>query len=231
MVTHTPTSDDENAAAASDRVPGRPPRINREQIVAAARQIPQGQLTMGAVADALGVTRKALHYYVGDRESLINLVVVDLFESQLAGVQLPDAEWQTVLRAWAQAMRNGVVKAGVSAAYLQLRGPGGAASIKLAERVTQSMLDAGFSTVLARRALSAISNIAFAAANIELLKQQHGIYPHESELGSALSQESEDALPALRQVLATVQGEDTGGFEFELNLAITGLEHALTSSE
>jgi len=100
----------------------------------------------------------------------------------------------------------------------------------LAERVTQTMLDAGFDTVLARRTLSAISNIAFTAANVAILKEQHGIYPHESELGIALSEATGNEFPALRQVLASVENEESGGFEFELNLAITGLEHALAES-
>jgi TetR/AcrR family tetracycline transcriptional repressor len=230
MLTPRP-GNDENIEPARYKVPGRPPRISREQIVAAARLIPRGELTMGAVADALGVSRKALHYYVGDREGLINLVVAELYESQLAAVSLPgDADWQTVLRAWARAIREGVAKVGVAPTYVQLRGPSGTASMDLAEHVTQSLLDAGFDNVLARRALSAISNIAFAAANFALLEQQHGTYPHESELGAALAQASEGDFPALRQVLATVQSEDSGGFEFELNLMVTALELALAES-
>jgi len=228
MVTPTP-ADDANTGPA--RVPGRPARLSLEQIVAAARRIPQGELTMGAVANALGVSRKSLHYYVRDREGLINLVVADLFEAELAAVNLPgDANWQSVLRAWAHAMREGVIKVGVPATYAQLRGPSGAASMKLVERILRSMLDAGFDSVLARRALSLISNVAFSSANFTVLAQRHGTYPHEYELGAALAEASADDFPALRQVLSTVQSEASGGFEFELNIAISGLEHALEES-
>jgi TetR/AcrR family transcriptional regulator, tetracycline repressor protein len=228
MVTPTTANADEEAEQSRRR--GRPPQISREQIVAAARRIPQGELTMQAVADVLGVSRKALHYYVGNREGLINLVVADLFEAQLATVELPgDADWQTLLRAWAHAIRDGVVQVGVAATYVPLGGMGGAAAMELVERVTESMLDAGFDYVLARRAITVISNVAFTAANIALLKQRHGIYPQESQLATALAQAPEDTFPALRRVLATVQSEDsTEGFEFELNLAVAGLEHALT---
>ena len=231
MATRT-KANDEYTEPARDRAPGRPPRISLEQIVAAARHIPQGQLTMGAVADALGVSRKALHYYVGDREGLINLVVADLFESQLAEVNLPgDAKWQAMLRAWAYAMRDGVIKVGVTATYVQLRGPGGTASMEFVERVLTSMLDGGFDNALARRALTVISNVAFTAANTTLLKQKHGIYPHESALGAALAHASADEFPALRQVLVSAQSDDLSSeFDFELNLAITGLEHALATS-
>lgn len=229
MTTRTHASDIPEEAR--PRLPGRPPRISREQIVAAAQRIPQGELTMGAVAEALGVSRKALHYYVGNREGLINLVVADLFESQLSDVDLPgDADWQTVLGAWACALRDGVVQVGVAPTYVQLQGMGGAAAMELVERVTESLLAAGFGNVLARRALTVISNIAFTAANTVLLKEKHGIYPHESELTTALAQAPMDKFPALCQLLATVKSEDTDGeFEFELNLAVTGLEHALAT--
>jgi TetR/AcrR family tetracycline transcriptional repressor len=223
------TGNDENPGQARPRVPGRPPRISREEIVVAARRIPQGELTMGAVAEVLGVSRKALHYYVGSREGLINLVVADLFESQLADVNLPgDADWQTVLRAWACAMRDGVIQVGVAATYVQFQGISGVTAMELIERVIESLLAAGFDSVLARRALTVVSNIAFTAANTALLKQKHGIYPHESELAAALAQGSIEKFPALCQLLATVQSEDNDGeFEFELDLAVTGLERAL----
>jgi AcrR family transcriptional regulator len=51
---------------------------------------------MQSVADALGVSRKALHYYVGDREGLLTLMVLDLFDQQLASADSKghDAEQQ-----------------------------------------------------------------------------------------------------------------------------------------
>jgi TetR/AcrR family tetracycline transcriptional repressor len=187
---------------------------------------------MGAVAEVLGVSRKALHYYVGSREGLINLVVADLFEAELATVDLPrDGDWQTVLNVWAHAIRDGVVQVGTAATYVQLRGMGGAAAMELSERVTESLLRAGFSHLLARRALTVIANVAFTHANIALLEDQHGMYPHEYELATALAQAPDDKFPGLRQILACTRAEDTShSFEFELDLAVTGLEHALAGS-
>ena len=84
----------------SGRTRGRPPRISQEQIVSAARSVAGKNLTMQAVADALGVSRKALHYYVGDREGLLTLMVLDRFDRELAPVELPeDDEWRVTLRA------------------------------------------------------------------------------------------------------------------------------------
>jgi TetR/AcrR family transcriptional regulator, tetracycline repressor protein len=205
---------------------GRPPQISREQIVAAARSVPREQLTMKAIADALGVSRKALHYHVGDKEGLLNLVVADLFEAELATINLPDADWRVVLRAWAHAFRDGVLQVGVPATYVQLQGMAGMTAMKLSERVFQSLFDAGFDETLARRGLTLVSNLAMAHANIGLVKAQHqGMYPQEAALADVLGQSIAEQFPALRRILAFVQNEGPDDqFEFELDLAIAGLE-------
>jgi TetR/AcrR family transcriptional regulator, tetracycline repressor protein len=207
---------------------GRPPQISREQIVAAARSIPRDELTMKAIADALGVSRKALHYHVGDKQGLLNLVVADLFESELADIDLPDADWRAQLRAFAHAFHNGVLQVGIAATYVQLHGMAGMTAMSLTERVVQSLFDAGFDETLSRRALSVISNVAMTHANIQLLIAQHGIYPQEAELTDVLLQTSSEQFPGLSRILAFVQNEGPNDqFEFELDLAIAGLERLL----
>lgn len=56
------------------RTRGRPTRISRERIFAAARTIAPEALNMQKVADVLGVDRKALNYHVGDGDGLRQLV-------------------------------------------------------------------------------------------------------------------------------------------------------------
>jgi TetR/AcrR family transcriptional regulator, tetracycline repressor protein len=207
---------------------GRPRQISREQIVAAARSVPRDELTMKAIADVLGVSRKALHYHVGDKQGLLNLVVADLFESELADVDLPDADWRTVLRAFAHAFHRGVLQVGIAATYVQLHGIAGMTAMKLTERVVH----AGFDETLARRGLTVVSNVAMTHAHIDLVKAQHGIYPQEAELTDVLSQASLEQFPGLRRILAFVQNEAPDDqFEFELDLAIAGLEQLLTPTQ
>ncbi|HTZ14984.1 MAG TPA: TetR/AcrR family transcriptional regulator C-terminal domain-containing protein [Mycobacterium sp.] len=216
----------------SRRGRGRPSQISREQIVAAARSVPRDKLTMTAIADALGVTRKALHYHVGDREGLLNLVVADLFESNFPIVDLPNADWRAVLRAYADAFRDGVRQVGVAATYVQLHGMAGMTAMRLSERVIQSLFDAGFNETLARQGLTLISNVAMMHAQIDLLKAKHGIYPQEAELTDVLSQASSDQFPGLRRILASVQHEAPDDqYEFEIDLVIAGLERSLTSKD
>lgn len=197
--------------------------------MAAARSVPREQLTMKAIADALGVSRKALHYHVGDKEGLLNLVVADLFETELATIDLPDADWRVVLRAWAHAFRDGVLQVGVAATYVQLHGMAGMTAMRLTERVLQSLFDAGFDETLARRGLTVISNVAMTHANIGLVKAgNQGMYPQEAELTDVLGQAFSEQFPALRRILAFVQNEAADDqFAFELDLAISGLEQRL----
>ncbi|KUI37333.1 TetR/AcrR family transcriptional regulator [Mycobacterium sp. GA-2829] len=209
-------------ADAPRRARGRPARISREQIVAAARRAPGPELTMQGVADELGVSRKALHYYVGNRQGLLTLVVVDRFEQELERVELPaDGDWRAVLRAYAHAYRDGLVQVGVVAEHTPFRGVGATAVLALAERVLAALLDAGFSPENARRGVTAVANIAQSAAQ-NVLRDIH-----RAETRAALENVAEGDYPALRRVLETAPHPDHGQFEFELDLAIAGLERLL----
>jgi AcrR family transcriptional regulator len=217
------------------RARGRPPRISREQIVAAARSVAAEDLTMQAVADALGVSRKALHYYVGDRQGLLTLVVLDLFESGLARVELPfDSDWRTVLRAYAVAYRDGVVEVGSVTTLTQFRGAGASAALALGERVLEVLLAAGFTAEDARRGLTAVSNIAQSSAQSAVLQASTGSHPHHAETTAALQREpAADTYPALRRVLAAApppSGDAESQFWFEVELAIAGLDKRLRAT-
>ncbi|MEO3760037.1 TetR/AcrR family transcriptional regulator C-terminal domain-containing protein [Mycobacterium sp. B14F4] len=211
---------------------GRPPRINREQIVAAARSVTAKALTMQAVADALGVSRKALHYYVGDREGLLTLVVLDHFERELDRVELPwDDDWRAVLRAYAVAFRDGLVQVGIQIGiatdFTRLRGIGAAAALALADRVLDALLTAGFDPDTARHGLTAASNIAQSAAHSVAAQTATGVHRHRAQTSEALQHEPQDTYPALRAVLASAETEARDAerqFDFELDVLIAGLD-------
>lgn len=201
---------------------------------------------MQAVADALGVTRKALHYYVGDREGLLTLVVVDSFERQLGGVDLPAGDdWRAVLRAYAVALRDGLVRIGVVTDFQRVRGLGTSAALALADRVLDALLAAGLDPDTARHGLTAASNIAQSAAQTLIGQTDSGMHRHRAETEAALRELPGDTYPALRRVLAAAPGQ--GGtpereaadrradaetqFAFELDLLISGLERLLASAD
>jgi AcrR family transcriptional regulator len=213
----------------ASRPRGRPPRLSREQIVAAARGTSGQELTMQSVADALGVSRKALHYYVGDRQGLLTLVVLDRFERELHRVELPtDGDWRAVLRAYAHAFRDGMVQVGVQISTAVERTPFGAvgavAVLSLAERVLDALLTAGFGVDDARRALTAVADIAQTAAQNAHTSVRDF---HRAETQAALKRSADDEYPALRRVLEATPALDDGQFEFELDLVVAGLERLL----
>ena len=218
------------ALGASQRTRGRPAKISREHIVAAARSVASRNLTMQAVADALGVSRKALHYYVGDRQGLLSLVVADRFESELTRVELPaHDDWQSVLRSYAHAFRDGLIQVGVALDHTPLRGAGAAAALTLAERVIDVLLKAGFDPDDARKGLTALANIAQSSAQ-SAVQISAGRQDYGAETLAALQEADGAQYPSLRRVLAGVPSSATDQFEFELNLAISGLEAILTRS-
>ncbi len=213
----------ERSVEAPRRSRGRPAKISRAQIVAATRQIPPQHLSMQAVADALGVTRKALHYYVGDRQGLLSLVVTDRFEAGLAEVELPrGADWRAVMRSYAHAFRDGLIAIGVTIEHTPLRGAGAAAALGLAERVIAVLLDAGFAPADARRALTAIATIAQTAAHTAL-QATAGQHDYGSETAEALRAAGPEQYPALRSVLSDPAPAPRDQFEFEVDIAIRGM--------
>jgi AcrR family transcriptional regulator len=183
---------------------------------------------MQAVADELNVSRKALHYYVGDREGLLTLLVLDLFERELGAVELPvGGDWRAVLRAYALAFRDGLIHVGVATDFTRLRGLSAAAALSLADRVLEALLSAGMDPDTARHGLTAASNIAQSAAHTVVAQTAAGVHRHRAETSAALRHEPQDTYPALRRVLASVESEvhdAQSQFEFELDLLIAGLE-------
>lgn len=215
----------------SGRARGRPPRISRDQIVAAARSIATSDLTMQAVADALGVSRKALHYYVGDRAGLLTLMVLDQFERELAPVELPtDEDWRATLRAYAVAFRDGLIRVGAATDFTQLRGLSTAAALALADHVLDALLSAELDPDSARHGLTAASNIAQSAAQTVVAQTGSGAHRHRAETAEALLREPQDTYPALRRVVESAEATEHDAetqFEFELDVVIAGLDRIL----
>ncbi|WP_003891982.1 TetR/AcrR family transcriptional regulator [Mycolicibacterium smegmatis] len=207
---------------------GRPRRIDRDQIVAAARQIAPESLTMQAVADALGVDRTALHYYVGDRDGLLELVVADLFDAELGAIDLPaDAAWQDVLRAYANAIHQGVLKYGATRMNFRISGVGGAASLGLTERVLTTLTAVGFGIDDAGRILTLVSGLAMSAAHDVLGAADSRLHHQMPEVARALQDFDADHFPLLGAVVARRTEASATDLDFNLGIVVAGLEHML----
>src|SRR3984885_15362531 len=120
------------------RTRGRPARISRERILAAARTITPEALTMQKVADALGVDPTALNYHVGDRDGLRQLVALDVFAAELRRVEIAGGgDWRDVVRAYIHALRDAIIKLGDWAVSMHLPGSDGLGALDPVERVLQ----------------------------------------------------------------------------------------------
>lgn len=86
---------------------GRPPRLSRQQIVAAAADMlvadPDAQLTIGSVAEAVGAAPMSLYRHFDDRDDLVAAVAGHVFSD----ARIPLAAgtpWQDEVHAWMTAV-------------------------------------------------------------------------------------------------------------------------------
>lgn len=130
---------------------GRPPRLSRDQIVAAALDIGIENLTMAAVADRLATSHQALYRWVRDRDELVALVA-DAYVQRLDVEPVPGEDWRRWLRRFADSLRRVVLD----------NLPGFAAEglttfrttlpfLRLNQTALQVLTDAGFTPARAQR--------------------------------------------------------------------------------
>lgn len=185
---------------------------------------------MQAVADALGVDPKALNYHVGDREGLRELVALDVFETELARIELADdGDWRTVLRSYAAAQRDATIKLGVLAVAVRLPGARGLGALTRVESVLQSLVRAGFEPDEAGRILTFITEIAFSAGLAAVRSAQDRVHPDVPAVISALSDADADDFPVLRQVVTASDPADGDQLDYNLALILAGLEQQLST--
>jgi AcrR family transcriptional regulator len=217
------------------RARGRPARISRERIIAAARTIAPEALTMQKVADVLGVDPKALNYHVRDRDGLRQLVVLDVFESELRRVKIPGGgDWRNVVRAYVYALREATIKLGALAVAIHLPGSQGLGALGPVESVLQALVGAGLDIEEAGRALEFITELAYIAGRDALRLAENPVHPDVPGISTALRSAAADDFPVLRQVVAAREhpGPDSGHLEdhlegqleFSIDLVIAGLE-------
>jgi TetR/AcrR family tetracycline transcriptional repressor len=212
------------------RTRGRPARISREHIIAAARTIAPEALTMQRVADVLGVDPKALNYHVKDRDGLRQLVVLDVFESELGRVKIPGGDWREVVRAYVQALREATIKLGVLAAAIHLPGSQGLGALEPVESVLQALVGAGLDIEEAGHALALVTELAYVAGRDALRLAENPGDQDISGITTALRSVGAEEFPVLRQVVAAREhtGPDKRQLEFSIDLVIAGLERLVS---
>ncbi|MEU8240213.1 TetR/AcrR family transcriptional regulator C-terminal domain-containing protein [Actinoplanes missouriensis] len=206
---------------------GRPPRISRARIVAEARAMDPETLTMQAVAERLGVDRKALNYHVSDRDGLLELVALDALHAEVGETELPaGADWREATRHFAHAMRSGMVRTGALFEYVRMP-VGGLSTLAPAERYAETLLAAGFTAEQASRALGFLAEFVFSSARDAVMTARHGIHPQLAEIRKALDAAPPDDHRTMRRMMADQFQPGDAQLEFDLRIFIAGLETLL----
>ncbi|MDA3646350.1 TetR/AcrR family transcriptional regulator C-terminal domain-containing protein [Saccharopolyspora indica] len=124
---------------------GRPPKLTREAVLAAALEVLDESghdgLSMRAVAERLGVGKMSLYHHVADRAELERLVI----ERLLAELDVPDAAlpWRERIGALARSIRSLVIRHPNATPLIALREYSDPASLRLPEAVMLALHDAG----------------------------------------------------------------------------------------
>lgn len=207
---------------------GRPARIDRERILEAARALGPENLTMQAVADRLGVHRKALNYHVRDRDGLLELLLMDTLRSELGKCEIVlHGEWQEVLRSFTVAIRESLVRTGEFHDTVELPATTGLLTLTWVERVAEVMIDAGFEGRTVELALGLVAELTYASARDAVLAARYGEHPQAPELRPLLDSAPEAELPIMRRLLAQPRNSSDEQFAFDLDILIAGLERRL----
>ncbi|BBH67346.1 TetR family transcriptional regulator [Actinoplanes sp. OR16] len=185
-------------------------------------------LTMQAVAERLGVDRKALNYHVSDRDGLLELVALDVLHAEVGETSLPEgADWREATRHIARGMRAGMVRTGALFEYVRMP-VGGLSTLAPAERYAETLIAAGFTEEQASRALAFLAEFVFSSARDAIMIARNGVHPQVTEIRKALESTPADEYRALRRLLDTHFQAGDAQLEFDLQIFIAGLETLLS---
>ncbi len=226
-------SDAAAPATGAKRPPGRPRTIDKKRILAAARLLDPDTLTMQALADALGVPRKTLHYHVQDREELLRLVAAETLKKSLSAPATPRSDdWRVALRAYAEHIRTSVIDAGRWMNYVHFEDRNDFLELANAERMLNTLVNAGFDEQTAGLALGLAAQVSLSSAQDVLARREQGRHPQAEQLQEALSQAGPTEYTRLRRLAES--GLDAFGsdhqFEFDVRILTLGLEQTLAAT-
>ncbi len=198
------------------------------QILEAARGLAPAQLTMQAVADALGVDRKALNHYVADRESLLELLAIEAFRVRFAAADVDLGQtWQDACRGYARAMVQSIVDSRAWLGYFRFTTPRDLAVVGPAEVVAERLLATGFDRVTVSRGMHLLVSICDGFARDAVAGGSADGHPQIEALRVALAS-SRDEYAALRDLVdARVDNYGEAQFAFDLDAYIAAMERLL----
>jgi len=204
--------------------------LDLDIIVAAARGISPEHLTMQAVADVLGVDRKALNHHVTDRDSLLELLAIDAFRTRLESESVDLGEtWQDACRGFARSTRDTIFATGEWLPYFRFTSQRDLVVAAPAEVVAERMLAAGFDTETTSRAMHLLVTMCHGFARDAVTTAREGGHPQIENLRQTFAT-SEEGYPSLRRLVeARVDNFGAAQFDFDVHSFLTAMEHLLAA--
>ncbi|MEU4361111.1 hypothetical protein [Promicromonospora sp. NPDC023987] len=149
-----------HADAAKRRPQGVKAGLSLSDILSAASSIAPEDLTMQAVANRLGVDRKAVNHHVSDRETLLRLVASEAFARSFATVTIPaESDWREASRIYGYGIAAAVAALGSLAGHVRVSRSTDALLLAATEAVLAKLVEAGFDLETGMRAVAMLSDI------------------------------------------------------------------------
>ncbi|QUH05521.1 TetR/AcrR family transcriptional regulator C-terminal domain-containing protein [Saccharopolyspora erythraea] len=162
---------------------GRPPKLTRQAVVAAALEVLDESghdgLTMRAVAERLGVGKMSLYHHVADRAELERLAI----EHLLAELHVPEPSlpWRERIAALAHGVRALVRRHPNATPLLAMREYTDPAALRLPEAVMAALHEAGLRGAEAAGGARLVFSYAIGFAQLDLIgSPDPGASPMES---------------------------------------------------
>ncbi|MFK0288735.1 TetR/AcrR family transcriptional regulator [Streptomyces sp. NPDC090499] len=201
--TDQPAEVDQARPARARRTRGQSAGLDLARIVAAARSLEPGAITMQAVADVLGVDRSAINNHVANKDALLRDVALDVFAESFATVRIgASLSWQDVCRQYASGFADSVIATGPLAQHLVSGAPFQRRVLPAAEAMLGAMVDGGIDSDTAIRMLALFNNVClqYAHDHIAALGAEQG--PLLTALRQALKERNSDDFPHLARIAA-----------------------------
>ncbi|MGW6769652.1 TetR/AcrR family transcriptional regulator C-terminal domain-containing protein [Streptomyces sp. NPDC055037] len=190
-----------------------------------ARTLEPEKLTVQAVADRLGVDRKAISHHVGTREHLLSLAALDLFAASVAALRIDvSGDWRAACRSYALGLADSLVAIGPFAGYLPRRNPLGDHMMGLTQVIVRKLCRAGFADEYAQRLLSALTSICLGHAR-DLADLAEGRPSRPALVREAIEGRSQEEYPDLARIVADpVDTYSRVQLEFAVDTFLRGAE-------
>ncbi|RCK52555.1 hypothetical protein TH25_05820 [Thalassospira profundimaris] len=215
------------------RRPGKRAGLDVAQIIAAARTLPWGEISMQSLADILKVDRKALHYHVKDRQSLLELLAHDSFSRRLSQTRVSEAaDWKEACRIYTRDLADSAVELAELVDYLWFGDLINDLTLKPVEILFKQLNVAGFTDEEAIRLTTVLGTLCLGHARDLAQARKEVARTRKNLLISVLGTQKNQNFPNLERISSlNVDTYNSEQLTFGVELILEGAERMLASRQ